>query len=415
MEENAIDIKKLNILIVEDEHFQRMVLTLLLKKMGINHIEEASDGASAIDIIKNRATSLDIIICDLSMPGMDGMELIRHIGEANLRVAVIIASALEPTLLRAIETMAQNYGVYILGMIEKPTTMIKLDPLIQKYMVIKINHLPKKRIPQRFVISRQDIALGLKNEEFEPFFQPKIDMVNRSIKGVEALARWKDPKKGILTPNYFIPQMEAEGLIDALTWMLLKKSVEYSKAWRKSGLDVIISINLSISSLTNINFADQVIAFLDEQVIEPSMIIFEITESATTTHFGSVLENLVRLRVHGYGLSIDDYGTGYSSMQQLMRIPYTELKIDQSFIANTALYEYTRVIVRSSLEMAKKLKMISVAEGIETQEDWNLLSSLGCDLAQGHFISKPISGDQFYNWALAWPNSEIAREARQGK
>lgn len=413
MKKKALDIKELHILIIEDDSFQRMVLARLLKKLGIIHIEEATDGANAIDIIQKRVTSLDILICDLNMPTIDGMAVIRHLSESNNTTPIIIASALKQTIIRSIEIMAQSYGVYILGIINKPITINKLEPLIQKYMAITINELSKKSNKSSTIITRQEIEIGLENEEFEPFFQPKIDMANGFIKGVEALARWRDPKKGIITPNDFISQMETEGLIDNLVWLILKKSAMYCKAWCKAGLNITISVNLSIHSLMDINFAGKIIAFLDEQIIEPSQIIFELTESATTIHFGSILENLARLRIHGYGLSIDDYGTGYSSMQQLMRIPYTELKIDQSFITNAALNESNRVIVSSSLDMAKKLNMISVAEGVESQEDWNFLSALGCDLAQGYFISKPIPGDLFYDWALKWKKSRFVREIRK--
>jgi EAL domain-containing protein (putative c-di-GMP-specific phosphodiesterase class I) len=130
--------------------------------------------------------------------------------------------------------------------------------------------------------------------------------------------------------------------------------------------------------------------------------ILEITESAAMTDVGRVLENLTRLRMKGFGLSIDDYGTGYSSMQQLTRIPFTELKIDQSFVMHAAHQESSRMILESSLDMARKLGITSVAEGAETQEDWNLLRECGCDLAQGFYIARPMEADAFPDWVREW-------------
>lgn len=402
-----MDVKALHVLVVEDETFQRNIMVRMLKNMGVKHIYEATDGNAALDVIKKQNHSLDILICDLMMEGMDGMELLRHLGESNINLAIIIASGLKHTLINSIEIMAQAYGLNILGLIEKPITINKLCALFEKYILIQktIQPVKDKSVMQEF--TEKELETGLKQDEFELFFQPKIEMATGQLKGAEALARWIHPEKGVITPYEFIKQMENNGLINNLTWVMLKKSAAYCADWCAAGLNITVSVNLSIKSLAEPGLADRIIELVRLQNLDPHYMILEVTESAITTQMGSVLENLARLRIQGFGLSIDDYGTGYSSLQQLMRIPFSELKIDQSFVTNAGSHESTKVIVSSSLEMARKLMLSSVAEGIESEADWDLFASLGCDFAQGYFISEPIPAEQFYDWAIKWEKQSM--------
>ncbi|STX42226.1 regulatory protein (GGDEF, EAL and PAS domains) [Legionella donaldsonii] len=405
--------KNLTILIVEDEEFQRNILIRLLKNMGVENLYEATDGRTALEIIKKHAKSINIIISDIKMPGMDGMELLRHLSEIKTKIATIIFSGLERPLITSIETMALAYEINLLGVVEKPVSKNKLELLLNKYMSAVRNHKVTKSKPPTRSFTKKELLKGLKNEEFEPFFQPKIELTTRFIKGAEALTSWRHPRAGIITPQDFISDMEHMEIIDELTWVILKKAAKYCSSWRQAGLNIMVSVNLSLISLTDTTLADRITNLVLSQGLEPHHMILEITESATTSCLGSVLENLSRLRMKGFGLSIDDYGTGYSTMQQLMRIAYTELKIDKSFVTNAALNESTRIIVSSSLEMAKKLKLTSVAEGVETVEDWNYLLELGCDLAQGYLIAKPMPAEEFYNWAIKWMHGGLTGVTNQ--
>jgi EAL domain-containing protein (putative c-di-GMP-specific phosphodiesterase class I) len=191
-------------------------------------------------------------------------------------------------------------------------------------------------------------------------------------------------------------------MIDDLTWVILEKAASMCRDWQATGLQATVSVNLSLKSLSDHDLADRVTAMVAAQKASPKQVVLEITESAAMTDVAKALENLTRLRMKGFQLSIDDYGTGYSSMQQLSRIPFSELKIDQSFVYSAVEKETARVMLSSSLELAKKLKLKSVAEGVETRAHWNLLRELGCDIAQGYFIAKPMAAAEFQDWALAW-------------
>lgn len=403
----VMEIDQLKVMVAEDEDFQRSHLVRVLKSLGIKAIIEAIDGESALELIQQAGQSLDVLISDLNMPGMDGMELLRHLSQSKIKIGIILASALDPALISSIEMMASAYGIQILGAIEKPVTKLQIELLLKKYLS---SHPTAQSVAKpKINSSRHEYLDGLKNNEFILFFQPKIEIATGLILGAEALVRWQHSQQGLLLPDQFIPFMEQANLMDDLTWVVLKKSASYCRMWLKEGYSIIPSVNLSVSTLSDPTIAERIRQSVLEEGIEPSNMMLEVTESATTSNIGSVLENLSRLRMKGFGLSIDDFGTGYSSMQQLTRIPYTELKIDKSFVTRAALKESTRAILESSLEMARKLKIKSVAEGVETQEDWNYLRELGCTLAQGYFISPPIPGDKFLDWCKEWMHTGYPR------
>lgn len=389
---------ELKFLAVEDHEFQRGMLLKMLARLGATQVATAADGQAALEIVMSPGAAIDIIISDLDMPGMDGLEFMRHVGEAHIPVAIILASALESVLLDSVETMTRAYGVKILGVIQKPITPEKLAALIKL-------HLPAEAKPNRpetdtLSFTIDEIVQGIGNDEFEPFFQPKVEFASGRIKGAEALARWRHPKKGIVAPSAFVGLLEEHHEVDKLTWLMLGKAVDFCGKWRSnSELDVNVSVNVSAKSLADVNFADHVTELVKCKNLDCRNIILEVTESAATTDIGHSLENLSRLRMKGFGLSIDDYGTGYSSLQQLARIAFTEIKLDQSFIRTAATQQAARIILESSIDMAKKLGIVTVAEGIETEKDWDLLRELGCDLAQGYLIAQPIKSGEFLAWA----------------
>jgi EAL domain-containing protein (putative c-di-GMP-specific phosphodiesterase class I) len=398
-----MQIEELRFLVAEDHDFQRRTLVRMLASLGAKHVAEASDGRAALDLFRAAAQPMDIIISDLDMPGMDGMEFIRHVGAAGIPVSVILSSALDPALVSSVETMTKAYGITLLGAIEKPVTPQKLEALINK-------HTPPKaklaKAPGAASFPLEDIRRGLMSGQFVPFFQPKVGLADGAVTGVEALARWLHPEKGVVAPYAFIGPLEDNGLIDNLSWVMLETSAKLCREWTSRGLDVTVSVNLSLKSLTDPGLAERITSLVQKQDLDPRRMVLEVTESAAMTDVGRALENLTRLRMKGFGLSIDDYGTGYSSMQQLSRIPFTELKIDQSFVLSALEKESSKVILASSLDMARKLKLHSVAEGVETRAHWNLLRSLGCDIAQGYFVAKPMDAHTFSEWSLKWTPPE---------
>jgi EAL domain-containing protein (putative c-di-GMP-specific phosphodiesterase class I) len=402
-----MSIAALNFLIAEDHPFQRSALARILAGLGATSIHEAADGHGALKVIHDPGIPIDVVISDLDMPGMDGMEFIRRLGEAGRRVSLIVSSALDRSLLASVATMTHAYGVNLLGVVEKPLTTAKLEALLRLYgRPTSESGMANAGAP---IFTLEDIAAGLKNDEFEPYLQPKIELATGSVIGAEALARWRHPQRGIVGPYAFIQLLEDNNLIDELTWIMLGKSAALCSAWRATGAEATVSVNLSFKSLGESHVAERVTDLVRAQSLDPRHMILEVTESAAATEGGKPLENLARLRMKGFGLSIDDFGTGYSSMQQLTRIAFTELKVDQSFVTNATEQSSGRVILESSLEMAKKLDMTSVAEGVETRGEYHLLCQLGCDVAQGYFIARPMESGAYLSWVKEWTRGDCVR------
>ncbi len=245
----------------------------------------------------------------------------------------------------------------------------------------------------------EEIEAGIRNHEFVPFFQPKVEMKSGAVVGAEALARWRHPSQGIVAPYGFILTLEQAGRIDALTFLMLEQVAHATRRLRAAGLDITVSVNLSTTSLGDVALADRVTDIVTGCGVEPKHMVLEITETAAMTALAPALENLTRLRMKGFGLSIDDYGTGFASLAQLARVPFTELKIDQGFVTGCGEYPNARVIVEASLALAHGLRLKTVAEGIESRNDWDALRALGCDMAQGYFIARPMDETAFLAFA----------------
>jgi EAL domain-containing protein (putative c-di-GMP-specific phosphodiesterase class I) len=393
----APEISALRFLIVEDRAFQRGLLAKILASLGAREIHEATDGRAALDFIRATPQSVDIVITDMDMPAMDGLEFIRHLGEAGERVSVIVASALDQPLLASIATMARAYGVRLLGVVEKPITAQRLRQLLRLHGAAQATPAPVQAVGR--VFSVQEILDGLTAGQFEPHFQPQVSPASGRMESAEALARWRHPHLGLVPPGAFVPTLEGHGKVEHLTWAMLHGAAAACRHWRTAGIDASVSVNLSLSSLDDVHHADRIIEIVRAEGLEPQHMILEVTESAACTDLGRVLENLTRLRMKGFGLSIDDYGTGYSSMQQLARIAFTELKVDRSFVIGAAARQSAAVILESSLGMARKLGIRAVAEGVENAEDLDLLRRLGCSLVQGYLIARPMSAQALERWA----------------
>lgn len=391
------------VMIVEDHAFQRGILARMLTSLDVRAVIEAGNGRDAMALLNDPAvTQPEIVICDLDMPEMDGMEFIRHLGEIKSGVSLVILSALGRELLGSVENMARAYGMRMLGVMKKPVSLEQLQAMLDK-------HVPpsdERYIPVDILkVDLQEIDEGLLNQEFEAFFQPKVSFSSRRLVGAEALARWRHPQHGMVGPSVFIPLLEQSGRMGELTFLMLTQAAHACQGWLRQGLDISVSVNLSSVSLSDTSLAERILDAVRSTGLDPGHMILEITETAAMSDIAPVLENLTRLSMRGFGLSIDDYGTGFSSMQQLARIPFNELKIDRSFVTDIATHPAAHKIVQSSVNLARELSIKSVAEGVETQEDWDALGLLGCDIVQGYFIAKPMDAEAFlafsHNWMAA--------------
>ncbi|WP_432378306.1 EAL domain-containing response regulator [Duganella sp. P38] len=395
-----MDIAQLHFLVAEGDQVQRHALADILVHLGVGRITQAPDGHTALRHFNGGITpQVDIVVIDLALPGMDALELIRRLGEAHSKAGVIVVGAQTNAVLFSVETMAAAYGVNVLGAIGKPVIGSRLAALLQDYLAAGEAHGVRESAP---ALSFAEVGEGLQKREFDPFFQPKIELESGQVKGLEMFARWRHPLHGVLGPASFMPALDSAQRIDFLDWTMIEKSVAACRRLHEKGVPISVSINVDQSTLAHPQFMEQIAACLGRHRVMADYITFEMTESAVLTTDPHFLERLLRLRMAGFGLAIDDYGTGRSNLQLLARIPFSELKIDPSFVDGAARRPAIGTVLRSCLGLARSLDRRSVAVGVETKQDWDFLQGLGCTYAQGYYIAKPMAAEDFPAWLADW-------------
>lgn len=392
----------LSFLVVEDHDFQRDMLVKMLRGLQAREVYQASDGREGLEILNEPDTRVDIVVTDLDMPTVDGMEFLRRMALAGHEVSVIVASGLERALLASTEAMAAAYGIKFLGTIEKPVTSSKLQDLIALHGHAR-SAVKEQLSPQYRPFTVEEALEGLQEQQFECYFQPQVHLATGRVRGAEALVRWCHPAHGVVPAAAFIRALEASEAVAALTTLVVNSSAAMSRQLRAAAQPCTICVNIPHQAFTDGMLVDQIVDLVHRHGVDAEDIVLEISESATTRGFPRVLESLVRLRMKGFRLAIDDYGTGHSSLEQLTQIPLTELKIDQSFITPTGRRDAIRTILASSIELARSLHVTCIAEGVETEQNWDLLRELDCDVAQGLYIAAPMSASAYVGWVEDWP------------
>jgi EAL domain-containing protein (putative c-di-GMP-specific phosphodiesterase class I) len=394
-----MEIAHLHFLVAEAEPVARAALVAMLGQLGATRITEAPDGEVALRCFhESFAPAVDVAVIDIQLPGMDGIELIRTLAAEKCKTQMIVIGALPMSLMFSIETMAQAYGIELLGAVSKPVTPQRMESLLENYVPPAIAESNRKGPTFTF----QQVGLGLQARQFEPFFQPKIELATGQVKGLETFARWRHPEHGVLGPSAFIDALEANNRVDFLDWTMIERSVAGCRALQDKGLPMPVSINLAPRTLNHPTFMQQITACVERHRVLPDYITFEMPESSVLSTDPAFLERLVRLRMLGYGLAIDDYGTGRSNLQLLARVPFSELKIDRSFVDGASKKRPLSTVLSTCLGLAQSLDRNSVAVGVETKADWDFLQRLGCTYAQGYHIAKPMEIDSFPGWLEDW-------------
>ena len=403
--DNSTGFSSVKLLVVDDDEFMLQQITQVSKQMGIVSPQTATGGKRALQLLDGHAgvhngVYFNLILCDLNMPGMDGIEFLRHLAERNYRGGIVLISGEDARVLKSAEKLAKAHNLQILGTLCKPVTARHLHPLIAKLAEPDTN-----TNFEELLVSEQELAIGIGQGQVMVYYQPLIEIGSGEVVAMEALARWRHPQRGILGPNAFIPVAENHQLIDVLTVEVFSQAVQQAKAWKDTGLDLKTAINLSMDSLKRLELPELFITHINQSGLDYKRIGFEVTESRLMNDITTSLEILTRLKLKGIELSIDDFGTGYSTMEQLQRIPFSELKIDRQFVSGAVHDSSNRAILESSVELAKKLGMKVVAEGVETEDELRLVTRLGCDYIQGYYVSHPLPGSEVLTWINNWKQS----------
>lgn len=335
------------------------------------------------------------IIIDLRMPDMDGVEVLRNLSETGCRAIVIMMSGMGAKVLESAQRVGIERGLCIGGILPKPFKPDELRALLDL-------DAPQRPVRQAAVridheITLAEIETALCSRQFTPHFQPKVDLASGRPAGVEMLVRWQHPEHGLLAPNRFLDLVEHSGMMGKLTDYMIEAGLDWLSGAVPGGA-LELAINISGSTLTDVTFVDLLYGQCIFRDLDPARIVLELTETTVTRHKAETLDILTRLRLKGFQLSIDDFGTGYSSLVQLARLPFSEIKIDQSFVGEMLGSEEARKIVAAMVGLGKELHLTTVAEGVETEEQARLLRQLDCDQVQGYFFARPMDGATACAW-----------------
>jgi len=383
------------VLIVDACDVQRRHIEQLCRELGFAAVESVACGETALALLRERDAQFDALIVDLEMPRIDGVELMQEVARLGLDLPVVVASARETSLLAAVEVMSRSLGLNRLSALPKPLSTERLAEALQR----RAPAATADDTGPRYGIA--DLERALDAGQFLPFYQPKLSLRPAIIRGVEALIRWRHPEHGLVPPSCFIETLEGSALMHRLTLDLLDQVLLQCRRWHEGGLRIGVALNVSPRSLCDEGLTNEIVRRVSHSGVAPQYITLEITETAIMADLGTALGNLVRLRLKGFGLAIDDYGTGFSSMQQLAQAPFTELKIDRAFVHQASRRPQLRILLESAIQMARRLELTVVAEGVETAEDWQLLRALRCEQAQGFLIAQALPGDALVDWLKA--------------
>jgi EAL domain-containing protein (putative c-di-GMP-specific phosphodiesterase class I)/ActR/RegA family two-component response regulator len=333
------------------------------------------------------------VVVDLKLADRDGIEVIRKLAEMECKAAVIIMSGLGGRILESSARAASENGLQLLGTLSKPFSRAELLELLAKdtHETLSIQSSPISPVSDR------QIGDALKAEAFVAHFQPKISCLTGGLVGFECLARWPQPDGSMIPPDQFICLAEQKGLIDALTRQVYDYALANLPLCNLRN-QLKYALNLSPINLKDATFPHWLRNKCCEHNVKPSQIILEVTETASMENPLVLLEHLTQFRIYGFQLSIDDFGVGYSSLVQLARLPFSELKVDQMFVKTLASSKESQKIVTAVVGLGKSLGLNVVAEGVEDVSALGLLQDLGCDEAQGYFIGRPMDRVSAGNW-----------------
>ena len=380
------------LLILDDEPTVAQTVALAAQRHGFAVRMSASPEAFFGDVTSFEPSH---IIIDLLMPGMDGVEVLRNLAAAGCGANIIMMSGMGSKVLESAQRAGLERGLRILGILPKPFRPAELRALLDAHPHRHAH--PEPNVVADHETLLDDIGPALRDCQFVLHYQPKMNLASGRAAGAEALVRWQHPEFGLLPPDRFLPLIEQSGNMNLLTICVIEAGLAWL-AGITDGSAPQLAINISAASLTDVTFADLLHECCIRFNVDPARIVLELTETTAPRRTAELLDILTRVRLKGFQLSIDDFGTGYSSLVQLAQLPFSEIKIDRSFVGGLHSSDEARKIVAATVALGKQLQLTTVAEGVETEAQARTLAELQCDQAQGYFFARPMDGDAARAW-----------------
>lgn len=386
------------ILILDDEPLMLRLLTHQLAKLGFAEVVSRERAQDALALLEGDIAAIGLVFCDLQMPGMDGVEFVRHLARIGYAGGLVMVSGEDDRVLRTAEKLAHAHRLHVLGTLHKPVSPAQLLQVLESQAVRPVAAAPVNRT----AYAPAELERAIARRELVNYYQPKVEVATGAMAGVETLVRWQHPRDGLVFPDQFIAMAEDQGLIDGLTRAVLSGALRQARAWRDRGWHWSVAVNVSMDNLVVLDFPDYIAREAQALGVALSGLVLEVTESRLMKDPLAPLDILARLRLKHIGLSIDDFGTGHSSLAQLRDLPFTELKVDRGFVHGACRDVALRTLFEASVGIARQLGIHTVAEGVEDQDDWDFLRTMGCEQAQGYFIARPMPAGELALWLHHW-------------
>jgi EAL domain-containing protein (putative c-di-GMP-specific phosphodiesterase class I)/FixJ family two-component response regulator len=389
----------LRFLVVEDHPFQRTAMVCLLQSLGAAAIHVADDGIAAIEVIRDEARPVDIVVSDVSMPRMDGLEFVRRLAELGAPVSLIVSSALDRGTLEGVAAMARAYGARLLGVIGKPPTAAKLLPLVEAHA-----GAGRQRHGRDFTL--EEITTSWVSGDFHVEFEPQVAVADRRLLALHAVPRWRHPELGMLDPEAFSTAIRSRGLQDEFAWFLLDTALDACRTWRQRELDVPASIPLLLHDLTDLSIAAGVVRAAQDKAVEPRHVILCVP-AVSLGRDPRVLENIARLRMHGFALAVEAWDgsreSGIPGQQSL-----AEVRLAPAVVARAGRDPAGRASLQQLFAAAASAGVRTVASAVSSQAEWQLLQAMGCHAVQGPVVSGPLPVNSILRWAKQWEPQPVA-------
>lgn len=392
------DYSTLRVLIIDDQQVARQWVIGVLGTYGIEKVVEASSARAAIQAVTERGAQFDLILCDLRMPGKDGIETIRSLASLGLECAVAILSVEDERVIESAGLLASLRGLNLVGAVSKPLTAEKLELILAKAR--EAAH-PKASV--RFDITEAELGDAFARGELEVYFQPQIHMYSGECAGAETLLRWMHPRHGLLSADVLVPLIErSPALLAQLTMFTVQQAMAAASVWQADGRRIGVSVNISPLVFDQLDLPDVIEQAALERNVLPANVTIEVQETTLAGFPALMVDIAARLRIKGFHLALDDFTGRHSGVEEIFTIPFSALKLDRSCVDGCATTPTRRAMVEAALAIARNLKLSTVAVGVTQRPDWELLVDLGCEFAQGAFIARAMPEQGFAVWLTQW-------------
>jgi EAL domain-containing protein (putative c-di-GMP-specific phosphodiesterase class I) len=380
------------LLILEQEPQARSVLCAMAERMGCDHVEP--DGAEALhELMAIRRPTLAVLAVDRT--DSDCIALMNILAHHHVRPAILLVGESSAWMMASIKRAAETRGLAVIGVLARPLEIAHVEELL----TLQLAMAPP--------IPREELERALGDSELTLVYQPKLAITASAakIQGAEALVRWQHPRRGLLQPRQFLGAVEDYGMMAPLTDFVMTEAVRQASHWRTAGFVLEITVNLSTELVQDRGFPERLAVLLQEYDFPARHFVLDVSESTNPAKQHLLLDVFTRLRILGVGLSLDNFGTGQSSLTGLCRMPFSEIKVDHSLIADAPREREARAIVRAVVNLAHGLGLAACAEGVETGQMLDFVRSAGFDSAQGRFFSEPVAAAEIPNIVRGWPSS----------